>query len=353
MRTRGIWMLVVALFAGLVAAALALQWMRGQGGGRDRIAVASVDIGLGVRLTPQMVRLAEWPRGSVPAGAFAAAEPLDGRVVTVAVQRGEPLTEARLAPVGARAGLSAVVPPGKRAMTVRVNDVVGVAGFALPGTTVDVLVNTQHEGGRRGDSDRAISKIVLERILVLAAAQEADRDASRPKVVSAVTLEVTPNQAETLDLARSVGTLSLVLRNPADPQESATGGATKVALLNGSAVAPAPAQPPRVRALARSPRRPASPEGVPALRTTASELPAADLAPALVVEPLPRPVEPTVAAPANLPLAAARWVETVPADPVPAERPVVDPTPVPPPSAAPSRVCVEIVAGASRRHECF
>jgi pilus assembly protein CpaB len=133
-------------------------------------------------------------------------------------------------------------------MTVRVNDVIGVAGFALPGTYVDVLVNTQEDGAQRGDRDRSISKIVLERILVLAVAQEADRDSTQPKVVNAVTLELTPDQAELLDLARSVGTLSLVLRNQTDPVSAAAGdGATKAELLGLKTVAvvepakPAPA----------------------------------------------------------------------------------------------------------------
>jgi len=117
-------------------------------------------------------------------------------------------------------------------MTVRVNDVVGVAGFALPGNYVDIMVNTQNERARGGDKDNAISKIVLERILVLAVAQEADRDSTKPKVVNAVTLEVTPAQAEGLDLARSVGTLSLVLRNQSDPKPGGTDGATKTSLLN-------------------------------------------------------------------------------------------------------------------------
>jgi len=141
-----------------------------------------------------------------------------------------------------------VVPTGKRAMTVRVNDVVGVAGFALPGTYVDVMVNTQDEGAARNDRDHSISKIVLERILVLAVAQEADRDTTRPKVVNAVTLEVSPDEAELLDLARSVGNLSLVLRNQTDPKSASNGnGATKAALLGlqarleASPPAPAPA----------------------------------------------------------------------------------------------------------------
>jgi pilus assembly protein CpaB len=107
-----------------------------------------------------------------------------------------------------------------------------VAGFALPGNYVDIMVNTQNDGGKRGEKDKAISKIVLERILVLAVAQESDRDATKPKVVNAVTLEVSPEHAEMLDLARSVGALSLVLRNQADPKPGDTAGATKATLLN-------------------------------------------------------------------------------------------------------------------------
>lgn len=232
MRSRGILMLFIALIAGLAAVFLATRWMQGQNGDAGRIAVANTDIELGGRISPEMVRMADWPIGSVPAGAYNEATKLEGRVVTVAMQRGEPLIEARLAPIGTKGGLSAVVPQGKRAMTVRVNDVVGVAGFALPGTFVDVMVNTQDEGGQRNDRDHSVSKIVLERILVLAVAQEADRDATKPKVVNAVTLELTPKDAELLDLARSVGTLSLVLRNQIDPKSiETTSGATKAELL--------------------------------------------------------------------------------------------------------------------------
>lgn len=232
MRSRGILMLFIALIAGLAAVFLATRWMQSQGGDKGRIAVANTDIELGGRISPEMIRMADWPLGSVPTGAYNEATKLDGRVVTVAMQRGEPLIEARLAPIGTKGGLSAVVPQGKRAMTVRVNDVVGVAGFALPGTYVDVMVNTQNEGGQRNDRDHSVSKIVLERILVLAVAQEADRDATKPKVVNAVTLELTPKDAELLDLARSVGTLSLVLRNQIDPKSTeATTGATKAELL--------------------------------------------------------------------------------------------------------------------------
>jgi len=244
MRSRGMLMLFIAAIAGLAAVFLAARWMQNQGGEKGRIAVANVDIELGGRITSEMIRMVDWPEGSVPTGAFAEAAKLDGRVVLVSIQRGEPLTEARLAPVGTKGGLSAVVPEGKRAMTVRVNDVVGVAGFALPGTYVDVMVNTQDERAQRGDRNHSISKIVLERILVLAVAQEADRDSTKPKVVNAVTLELTPSDAEMLDLARSVGTLSLVLRNQTDPKAMArAGGATKAELLGISKVEPEPAKP--------------------------------------------------------------------------------------------------------------
>lgn len=296
MKSRALWVLLAALLAGLAAVWLATRWMQAQTGEITRVVVARSDIPLGTRLEPQMLQLADWPRASVPSGARNAVPALDGRVVTTALQRGEPVTEARLAPQGARAGLSAVVPEGKRAMTVRVNDVVGVAGFALPGTYVDVLVNTVEDGGSgRAARERSVSKIVLERILVLAAAQEADRDSTRPKVVNAVTLELTPAQAETLDLARSVGTLSLVLRNHADTETATTRGATKAGLLAAVADVHPAAPPTRPRV---SPKAPA--------KRPVAHTPAAT----------PRPSIPTV---------------------------VVEPV----------RACVEVVAGPVRRTECF
>ena len=230
--TRGLIMLVFALLAGIAAVVMASKWMQGQAKDGNRIAVAVADVEIGARLSPELLKLVEWPPSSVPAGAFTDTAPLEGRVVKTSVTRGEPLIEGKLAPVGTKGGLSAVVSQGKRAMTVRVNDVIGVAGFALPGNYVDIMVNTQNQGqgARAGEQERAISKIVLERILVLAVAQESDRDGTKPKVVSAVTLEVTPDQAEGLDLARSVGTLSLVLRNQIDPKPGGTEGATKATL---------------------------------------------------------------------------------------------------------------------------
>jgi pilus assembly protein CpaB len=236
--TRGLIMLVVALLAGGAAVLFASRWMQSQAKGGGQIAVAAVDVEIGAKLVPEMLRLVTWPAGNIPPGAFDDLAKLDGRVVKTSLTRGEPILEGKLAPAGTKGGLSAVVAEGRRAMTVRVNDVVGVAGFALPGNYVDIMVNTQSEGGSRRDQDRAISKIVLERILVLAIAQESSRDETKPKVVNAVTLEVTPEQAENLDLARSVGTLSLVLRNQVDPKPGATEGATKLTMLREQHLVP-------------------------------------------------------------------------------------------------------------------
>jgi pilus assembly protein CpaB len=196
--SRGVVMLLVVLLAGAAAVVFAARWMQAQAQGGGKIAVAALDIEIGSRISPEQVKMVDWPTASIPPGAFLEMATLDSRVSKTSLARGEPIIEGKLAPVGSKGGLSSVVAEGKRAMTVRVNDVVGVAGFALPGNYVDILVNTQDSGSKRGDQDNSISKIVLERILVLAVAQESSRDATKPKVVNAVTLELAPIDAEKL-----------------------------------------------------------------------------------------------------------------------------------------------------------
>jgi pilus assembly protein CpaB len=251
--TRAMIMMIAAVIAGLGAVVIGARWLSQQAtGSANKLVVAGSDIDLGSRLTPAMLKAVEWPAGSMPKGAFANPADLDSRVLRTSVLSGEPVLESKLAPMGSKGGLSAVVAEGKRAMTVRVNDVVGVAGFALPGNYVDIIVNTQEEGAKGQNKDQTISKIVLEHILVLAVAQEVGRDETKPKVVSAVTVEVTPEQAEKLDLARSVGTLSLTLRNQVDLKMAGTDGATKAKLLNTPAepivtAQAEPAKPPVVK----------------------------------------------------------------------------------------------------------
>ncbi|KWF65550.1 Flp pilus assembly protein CpaB [Burkholderia pseudomultivorans] len=246
--SRAVMMLVIAMIAGFAAVVFASRWLvQTSTSSVTPIAVAATDLNLGEPLGPNQVHTVSWPTGSVPPGAFTDPKELDGRVVRTSLARGEPVIESKLAPVGTKGGLSAVIAEGSRAITVRVNDVVGVAGFALPGNYVDVIVNTQAQQGK--SDGQSISKIVLEHILVLAVAQQVSRDDTAPKVVNAVTLEVTPEQAERLDLARSVGTLSLVLRNQIDKQTLNTDGATKLTLLGKAPVPDAPPAPAHVRTM--------------------------------------------------------------------------------------------------------
>ncbi|MGK5036377.1 Flp pilus assembly protein CpaB [Janthinobacterium sp. LB3P118] len=236
---RALTMMAFAVILAFVAVIVAARWINAQASGNtNKVAVAMVDISLGARIAPEMVRMVDWPSSALPPGAINDPKLLDARVTRTSIQHGEPIMESKLAPPGTQGGLSAVVGEGKRAMTVRVNDVVGVAGFALPGNYVDILVNTQDDAARTGTGrDPSISKIVLERILVLAIAQESNRDDTKPKVVNAVTLELTPDQTEKLDLARSVGTLSLVLRNQIEDKPVNTDGATKTSLLDAKVAA--------------------------------------------------------------------------------------------------------------------
>lgn len=231
---RGMIMFLVALVAAAGAVIVAAKWLNQRSTQVNQVAVAAQDINMGQKLSGSMFKLVSWPSGTTPPGTFSDTTKIEGRVVKSSLTTGEPLLEAKLAPEGSLGGLSAVIAEGKRAITVRVNDVVGVAGFALPGNFVDIIVNTkqdEEDSNRNNRPSKDISKIVLEHILVLAVAQEAGRDETKPKVVNAVTLEVTPEQAEMIDLARSVGDLSLVLRNQTDANNSKTDGVTKNALL--------------------------------------------------------------------------------------------------------------------------
>ena len=218
--TRAMLMILASLLAGGVAVWLAASWVSQQASENSvKVVVATTAIEAGAPIAPHMVALSNWPKGHVPAGAFTDLKKLSGRVSNTPIYTGEAILAAKLAPEGTSGGLSATIQPSKRAITLQVNEIVGVAGYIRPGSLVDVIVNS-----REGET-RPVSKIILEKILVLAAAQDDKRDQTKPKVVSTVTLEVTPEQAEKIDLARNIGTISLALRNPLDTTESATRGA--------------------------------------------------------------------------------------------------------------------------------
>lgn len=204
----------------------------------NRVAVAKVAIPLGTKIIAEHVMLVQFPPESTPDGAFDSIEKLTGRVAVVNIAPREPLTEARLAPEGTAAGLSAIIPEGFRAMTVKVDDVVGISGFVMPGTLVDVVVvidPAEHAG-----MQDPISKIVLQNIKVLANGQNIDKPESEREAnsVKAVTLLVTPEQAEKLALAASEGKLQLVMRNSIDQGDEQTKGINKRGLLNGDHAAP-------------------------------------------------------------------------------------------------------------------
>ena len=269
--SRAILIIGVALVLALGAVVLAAKWMGEQGPAGTRVVVAATEIGQGARILPASLQLTDWPAGSMPPGAITDMKLLEGRIARGDIARGEPVLESKLAPAGTLGGLSAVVASGKRAMTVRVNDVVGVAGFALPGNYVDILVNLAPTNSDLAQNAGSISKIVLERILVLAVAQESAVDDTKPRVVNAVTLELTPNEVEKLDLARSIGSLSLVLRNQIEAQPANTTGATRESVLGLpalSAQAPTvPVRDPAPRTVPVTPRQPSAPrDGVLVIR---------------------------------------------------------------------------------------
>jgi pilus assembly protein CpaB len=174
------------------------------------VVVAAVRLRFGTELSPQHLREVPWPTGAIPSGAFASIKDIvDGktrRVALVAMEENEPLLSSKITGPGQRASLAALIDPGMKALTVRVNDVNGVAGFVLPGERVDVLLT------RNLDKEDAWADVLLQNVKVLAADQSADDRTDKPSVVKAVTLEVSTGQAQKLTLASTLGTLSLVLR---------------------------------------------------------------------------------------------------------------------------------------------
>ena len=233
--------LIIAVLAaitfGLIAAVSVKQYLlSAQAFSRtNNVVVAKVDIPVGSRIIPEQLTIAQFPADVTPVGAIAKIdENLIGRVVITAISPKDPITEAKLAPVGSLGGLSSVIPEGYRAMTVKVDDVVGVSGFIMPGTLVDVVVVIQPPKGTA--SEDMISKIVLQNIKVLASGQNIDKpknDREVERSVRAVTLQVTPEQTEKLALASSEGKLQLVMRNSVDQADEQTSGANKRSLLNG------------------------------------------------------------------------------------------------------------------------
>jgi pilus assembly protein CpaB len=175
-------------------------------------------------------------------------EALIGRGVVAAIYAGEPVMESRLAAAGAGGGLAATIPQGMRAVAVKVNEIVGVAGFAVPGMRVDVLITGTPQGRNTSTAETQV-KTILQNIEVLSAGQNYQKDAEgKPATVQVVNLLVTPEQAEVLSLAANETKIQLILRNPLDTKPTEPPGTAMAALFKGSAAPAAPSAPkPRPR----------------------------------------------------------------------------------------------------------
>lgn len=196
--------------------------------------LATHDLPVGTLIKDVDVQVADWG-GAISPQAFAKPEEAIGRGVVATIYQGEQVMQNRLASKGAGAGLAATIPMGMRAVAVRVNEVVGLAGFVVPGMRVDVLVEGAPPGGSQSVSGN-LSKTILQNIEVLSAGQKIEKNNDgRPESVGVVNLLVTPEQAEVMSLASNETRIQLVLRNPLDTKETKTSGTATANLFSGVA----------------------------------------------------------------------------------------------------------------------
>jgi len=207
------------------------------------VAVATGDIAPGTALAGVSLKLVSWPKELIPPQCAASLNQVEGRVVTFPISSGEPIMFSKLAPVGTAAGLSGLLDESKRALTVRVDDVTGVAGFLHPRDRVDVLADMKLKG-----VDENYSKVILQDITVLSIGQIWQQTGDdKPTVVNAVTLELTPEQAEIMNLASNEGKIRLALRNSGNEATVETPGVA-ISNLFGGVMKPAPGPPPQKEA---------------------------------------------------------------------------------------------------------
>ena len=201
-----------------------------------KVAVAGSDLDIGDEITKDSVRLIEWPSNAAPANGISDPNEVIGRGLVMPMIQNEPFLELKLAPKDAGAGLPPAIPPGLRAVSVKVNEVIGVAGYVLPGTHVDVVATVNPTQ----NSTDVTSKVILTNVLVLAAGtkiEQGEKD-KKPIAVSVVTMLVDPEQAERLTLASTEGKIQLALRNPLDKTTPNTPGIKTKGLLGAQATTP-------------------------------------------------------------------------------------------------------------------
>jgi len=210
------------------------------------VVVATADLTMGAEIKAEDLKVAQFPDKGAPEGAYSRIEEVVGRGVVVNIVRNEPILPAKLASKEAGSGLPPVIPEGMRAVSVRVNDVIGVAGYVLPGTRVDVLATASPT---QNTADMT-TKVVLANVQVLTAGtrMEQDQKDGKPVQVTVVTMSVTPEQAERLALASTEGKIQLALRNPLDQSAPATPGMKPSVLLGLSKpVAPTQSSSPKAK----------------------------------------------------------------------------------------------------------
>jgi pilus assembly protein CpaB len=232
----------VALVLGLVTSILVFSWLQNE---KNRllaaplpltknveVLVANADLAWGTKLTPEMMQLQEVPPGAIPEGTFASLDAIKDRVLLADLKKNELLLESKLAPLGTTTGgVAAITDVNKRAMSVKVDDVIGVAGFIKPADRVDVMVTIEPTPGKH---EHSIAKMILENVKVLAAGTQMERKGKdeEPKQVQVITVEVDVDDAEKLALASTQGKLRLALRNPLNSERVLTKGANVGALLS-------------------------------------------------------------------------------------------------------------------------
>lgn len=216
------------------------------------LVVATKKLSLGTRLTAEDVKAAQWPASVPIEGAFQNTESVIGRAVLISMEINEPLLETKLAPKEGGAGLIVAIPEGMRALSIQVNNVIGVAGFVLPGTRVDLILTAvppkgvATRAGRSTSEEEMAAKIILENLQVIAAGQNVQQDINgQPQTVQVVTLLVTPEQAEKVALATGDGRIQLALRNPLDLESVDPPVVFRSSLYDGSKAEQAPKPAPR------------------------------------------------------------------------------------------------------------
>ena len=230
MRSRRLFIvLALALLSGLAAAWLALNYLRQPESpirtvevSETEVVVAARDLSLGTVLTAEDVKLVGWPGGLLPEGYSSSVEEVLGRGVITHVVLNEPLISSKIAVKEAGGGLPIVIPEGMRGVSVRVDDVISIAGFVLPGTRVDVMV-TLDQGNQ---SENPVTKLILQNVPVLTSGQVIEQtESGEPIQVTVITVLVSPDEAEELVLAATRGRIQLALRNTLDVDSVSTEGA--------------------------------------------------------------------------------------------------------------------------------